>query len=336
MILFQSIFRGGETAGSYPESLIEMATERAVDGTDSRLRLLPGYRKRLREPVIQAIDHVVALVDGISALVPAGRKDHGAEPRLAALFASAAAMLDVFGRDPALAEFLSSPDSAGFPRVTTLVLAERMERNILGMDLVGDRVQQDVAQVTVSFSGHRLLDPRGSEEETRRQLKRRAFDHLLGLALTRIAEARVERENLKRQSDLLRRKLAALERGGWGFDAPEGEPPDPAALATELDAVSAQLDTLGANEGVLRAHLEIVAGLLGEAPSQIWADEITLYLDPMNIQREARDPSARRIVLRELHNAQGRNAVMLPVSIVPEELPPREDFVTAAQRYLNA
>ena len=82
---------------------------------------------------------------------------------------------------------------------------------ILGMDLVGDRVQKDVAQVTVSFSGHRLLDPGCSEAETRRQLKRRAFDHLLSLALTRIAGMRVEREDLKRQRDLLRRKLAALE-----------------------------------------------------------------------------------------------------------------------------
>jgi hypothetical protein len=311
-----------------------MATERAVDGTDSRLRLLPGYRKRLRKPVIQAIDHVVALVDGFPALLPASRDDHGAEPRLAALFASAEAMLDIFGRDAALADFLSSPDGAGCLCVTALLLAERRERNILGMDLVGDRVQKDVAQVTVSFSRHRLLDPGCSEAETRRQLKRRAFDHLLSLALTRIAGMRVEREDLKRQRDLLRRKLAALEGGGWGFDVPEGGQPDSATLATELDAVTEQLDTLGADEGVLRAHLEIVAELLGEAPSQIWADEITLYLDPMNIQRDARDPSARRIVLQELRNAQGRSAVLLPISVAPAELPQREDFVTAAQRYL--
>ncbi len=40
MKLFKSIFGGGEAAGRYPESLIEAAIERAVDGTDSRLRLL--------------------------------------------------------------------------------------------------------------------------------------------------------------------------------------------------------------------------------------------------------------------------------------------------------
>jgi len=49
----------------------------------------------------------------------------------------------------------------------------------LGMDLVGDQVHRDVPQVTVSFSAHRLLDPAASADETRRQLKRRAFDHLL-------------------------------------------------------------------------------------------------------------------------------------------------------------
>jgi len=333
--LFQSIFGRGETRGRYAESLIEAAIERAVDGTDSRLRLLPGYRKRLRQPVIRAIDHVVALVDGLPACVPAGRSDHGAEPRLAAMFASAQDMLEIFGRDSELADFLSSPDAFGAQRVSALLLAERVERNTLGMDLIGDQVRRDVQQVAVSFTGHRLLDPRGDEQETRRQLKRRAFDHLLSLALTRIAEVRIEREDLTRQRDLLRRKLTALERGGWGFDAPPAGHPNPAALATELDAVTGQLEALGADEGVLGAHLEVVAELLGEAHRQLWAEEITLYLDPMNIQRDAQHPSARRIVLQELHNAQGRRVTLLPISIAPGDLPPREDFVAMAERYLR-
>ncbi|UHD14488.1 hypothetical protein [Thiocapsa bogorovii] len=166
----------------------------------------------------------------------------------------------------------------------------------------------------------------------RRQLMRRAFDHLLSLALSRIAEACVERADLTRQRDLLHRKLTALKRGGWGFDVQEGEQPDPAALTTELDAITAQLGAIGSDAGVLRAHLGMVAELLGEADDQLRRDEITLYLDPMNIQRDARDPSARPLVFQELRNAQGRTAVMLPIAIVPAELPPREDFVTAAQR----
>jgi hypothetical protein len=156
----------------------------------------------------------------------------------------------------------------------------------------------------------------------------------LSLALARIAERRVERDDLARQRDLLRRKLTALERGGWGFDSPEGEPPDRNTLLAELDAVTEQLQALDAGSDVLAAHLGIVVELLGDAEHQLWGEGITLCLDAMNIQRPAQNPSARQIHLQELHNAPGRRAVMLPISLTPRELPPWEDFITAAQRYL--
>ena len=64
--LFQSMFRpGADKLGTYPEDLIERAVERAVDGTDRRLRAVSGYKKSLRPAVIRAIDHVVALVDAL-------------------------------------------------------------------------------------------------------------------------------------------------------------------------------------------------------------------------------------------------------------------------------
>lgn len=74
-----------------------------------------------------------------------------------------------------------------------------MEKNIPGNDLVGDYVWRDVAQVAVNFSGHRLVEPTTNEADTRRQLKRRAFDRQLTLALSGIAEARGSRPDLSRQ-----------------------------------------------------------------------------------------------------------------------------------------
>ncbi len=334
MKLFQSIFGGREFVGRYPDTLIEMAIERAVEGTDPRLRLASGYRKRLREPVIHAIDQVVALVDGIPAAVPAGPDGYRNDVRLAALFASIDEMLQVFGRDRALSEYLSGSEGQGAERVTALLLARREERNVLGMDLVGDQVRRDVAQVTVSFSGHHLLEPRISEEESRRFLKRRAFDHLLALALGKITETRVERADLMRQRDLLQRKLQAMKRGTLTFDRPEAGQADETGLQAELDAVSRQLEGLGADAGVLNAHLEIVAEQLGQAQHQLWSREVELCLGPMNIRRDPGDPSGRRIVLQELQNARGARAIMLPVAVAPRDLPRREDFVSAAERYL--
>jgi hypothetical protein len=331
--LFQSIFGGGEQQGRYPESLIEAAIERSVDGTDPRLRALFGYKKNLRPSVIHAIDHVVALVDGIPKPLLAGRSDYNADLRLKALFASADRMQEVFGNDVALNEFRSG-SGKNAERVFALMLAERVEKNVLGMELAGNMLRRDVAQVSVSFRYHRLIEVTSNEADTRRQLKRRAFDYLLTLALTRIAEVHGERADLARQRDLLRHKLSALQRGGWSFEAMEGTPPEHKVLIAELQQIEKELTKLGTDAGALQEHLDIIVDLLGHAEQQLWAEEFVMHLDNMNIRRDAQDASAQRIPLRELHNARGAGLVMLLVSLAPGELPRRENIFTAAQRFL--
>ncbi len=332
--LFQSFFGGQESRGAYPDTLIEAAIERAVDGTDARLRLLPGYRKRLREPVIHAIDQVVALVDAIVAPLAACRNGFSADPRLAALFVSAEQMLEQLGRDPVLRAFRGTSAE----RLTALLLAERVEKNVLGMDLAGGEVRRDVAQVTVGFRNHRLVDIADNEAETRRLLKRRAFDHLLTLALARIAELRAERSDLARQRDVLRHKLATLEAHGWSFAEAaaqaDADPHDPAGLQAELDAIENQLQSLGADTAVLGKHLDIVVELLGQAEQQLHLETVCLRLDSMNIQRAADDPTARTSELQEIHNGRGRSSVLALVEVNPGELPPLENRLATAHRYL--
>jgi hypothetical protein len=328
--LFQSFFGGDERRGRYPESLVVAAIERAVDGTDSRLRLIPGYRKSLREPVIHAIDHVVTLVDSIPAPLAACRDGFSADPRLAALFVSAEQMLEIMGRDRAMSALRESSAE----HLTALLMAERIEKNVLGMELAGEQVRRDVAQLTVSFRNHRLVDVADNEAETRRQLKRRAFDHVLSLALARIVDVREERTDLLRQRDVLRHKLLTLKRNGWSFEEEEGTPSEPAGLQAELEDIESQLQGLGADAGVLATHLDIVVDLLGQAEQQLQIETVGMRLDSMNIQRDAQDASARDVVLQEIRNARGRSMVLQLVSVIPGELPPQENLLATAHRYL--
>lgn len=335
MKLLHSIFRAKETGGRYPEALVDKAIDRAVEGTDPRVRLLPGYRRRLRAPVLEAIDHVVGLVDAIQAPVPATKAGYGADARLAALFASPAAMLQTLSRDAALDAFLSTGAGRAASQITALLLAERNERTVLGIAMDGDQVRRDVPQVTVSFAGHVLRDPAADEAETRRQLKRRAFDHMITLALERIAARGVERANLERQRDLLRRKLDDLRRGGWQFDAAQAEHTTaPAAIEADLEEIGAQLEALGAEQNVLKAHLDTIIETLSDARRQLWTEPVRLTIDAMNIRRDATDPGTRVIDLVEICGARGHRLALLPLTIDPRELPPQEDLVTAAQRYL--
>jgi len=331
--LFQSIFGGKEEQGRYPESLIEMAVERAVDGTYPRLRAMSGYRKRLREPVIHAVDHVIGLVDAMPRPVPASSGQFASDPRLAALFVSPEHMHEVLGKDPVLSEYRDShPEAAG--GTTALLLAHRQERNIFGVELQGETVRRDVAQVSVSFGSHRLVDPNADEDEARRQLKRRAFDHLLGLALARISEAKGERAALSQQRDLLSWKLRVLNKGGWNFeDRPAGHI-DALAVQKELDEIEMQMDTLSVDDRTLGGQLDVVADLLSDAERQLWAEPVELYLDRMNIRRDAQYPDARPIRFNELHNARGESLAVLLLSLDLRELPQIDKSFANADRFL--
>jgi len=332
--LFQSIFGGSEDRGDYPESLIEKGIERAIDGTDPLLRTLPQYRKLLRKPVLHAIDHVVSLITSLPAPQPTDRQSYDEDVRLQTLFTSARRMAELFANDMAMRRHRANIET-GKESVNALVLAERMEKHVMGMELNGEMLRRDVAQTVMDFRGHRLLDPTTSESETRRQLMRRAYDHLISLALQRIAEARSERARLGQQHSLLQRKLQALQQGAWGFDAAAQPQQQPAAVQTELEEIERQLTGLGTADRTLHAHLEITANLLMEAEQQLWGENIELRLDRMNVQRDDQDTSARVVRLQELHNARHRCMVMLLVTVNPVDLPQTEDFLTSAQRLLG-
>jgi hypothetical protein len=335
--LFQSIFGSDrDDTGSYPTGLIERAIERAVDGTDPRLRALSGYQKKLRAAVIHAIDHVMALVDGLPAPLALSAGAYASDPEVSAFFASGEHVRELLGRDATLHQWLKSAAGGAAQDIVTLLLMEQHERQVFGAALQGDAVVHDVAQTTVSFAKHRLLDPAGAESETRRLLKRRAFDHLLTLALARIGAARTERAELERERELLRRKHAALASGHWGFDDGGGDPPpDPQALQQQLTEIEAQLRALGTGAGLLTAHLDVVVDVLTQAEKHFWSAPEALVVDRMGVKQSKPGATAPALELTVLHNAAGRRLIARLVSISRAELPPARDLLREAQRALG-
>lgn len=335
--LFQSIFGTDALArGRYPDELIQGAIERAVDGTDARLRALRGYQKRLRRPVIHAIDHVVNLVEQLPPPAEISRQRYGTDPELCAFFASVEHMQEVFGTDLALSDFLAGPEGPGSDDVVALLAMERQERHVLGMDLEGAILRRDVPQVTVNFTGHRLLDPTSTEQETRRLLKRRAFDHLLSLALGRIVSARLQRAGLEQQRTLLRRKLKVLEDGRWGFqDAGRGERPDVGDLEAQLAAIEAQFVGLGTDAGTLKAHLDTLIDVLSRAEEELRSTRLSLIVDRLGVKRERHAAGTLQLDLEELRNAAGRTIIVRLVCMARTALAPRRDLLREAKRYLG-
>ena len=301
--LFQSFFGGDEAAGRYPETLVREAIERAVESTDPWLRGLNGYHRKLRPAVLTAIDHVVALVNQLPPARPATRDGYGRDPLLQAMFLSSEQMRQV------LRDQLASPKVASGAACALLVM-DLEQRGTFGVDLVGDTVVRDVPQVTVSFANHRLLDPTGSEGETRRLLMRRAFDHLLSLALKRMVAVKEIREGLDNRRTLLQAKLDVLQRGNWGFDLCTPQKPVTLVdLEAQLAEIEAQLQRVGRDDQAMEVTLGLLVDVLGRPQEQLWGDRATLVVDRMGIKRAVASDEAPELVLDQLHNAEGRSLV---------------------------
>ncbi|MBP1752559.1 MAG: hypothetical protein H6Q57_1395 [Geobacteraceae bacterium] len=309
--LLQSIFGGGEINGNYPESLVKEAIERAVDGTDPLLRTVSGYKKKLRPAVIRAIDYVIALVDGLPPPIPVDLDCRGDDPLLKAFFISSDEMRKVFGEDRNLAGFLRG--GTGVPETVIALLAmDKNEKVFFGAELSGDIVLRDVPQKTVSFEAHRLIDPSGNQDETRRQLKRRAYDHLISLALRRIIMTKMERKDLERRYALLQSKLNILQQGGWGFAA---DCPDIPALEEQIGQIEAQLQEIGGDDRMFEVYLDILIEVLGRPEDHLWGKTETLILDSMGIRRNKVESNARELTFPELFNSEGQRLVVLLVSL---------------------
>ncbi len=312
--LFSSIFGTPQKQGSaIPDSLIKAAIERTLDGTDPRMRILPGYAKVLREPVIHAIKHVIAMVDALPAALQASKEVRDKNATLGAVFISAARMSDILAKDSSLREYLATTSPKPSNAVALLVM-ERNEKTGFGYALVDDKLMNDVQQTTVSFDEHRLVDLSGSEEETRRLLKRRAFDYLLSIALAHVSEQRDEREKLTQQRALLRVKLDILQKGGSGFSADMGVQ-DRATLQTRLDELETQLNELGPVHEVLQNNLAIVATVLSEAEKHFRGEEKHLRLDQHYTLHSDADTSIPSTAFRDVCDSNGRRVTLLLLSI---------------------
>ncbi|HSA77803.1 MAG TPA: hypothetical protein VLG72_02985 [Nitrospirota bacterium] len=318
--LLQSFFGFGDAIGGYPESLVNRAIERAVDGTDPCLRTVSGYKRKLRPAVISAIDYVIALVDRLPPPVSVDLERRSEDPLLRAFFISHEELRKVFGKDSNLARFMRG--SPGVPdKVFALLAMEKIEKVIFGAELSGDIVMRDVPQMTVCFEAHRLIDPSDSEVETRRLLKRRAYDHLVSLALRQITTTKTERKDLERRHALFQSKLNIMLRGGWGFEGDVcTDNIDISWLEEQIEQIETQLLEIGGDDRMFNVYLDILIQVLGGPGEHLWGTKETLFLDGMGIKRNQAAPNVHELNFPEISNSEGRRLVMLLVTLSGEEL----------------
>jgi len=243
--------------------IIEAATEKAVDGTDPRLRAVSRYKERLRESVTHAAHFAHDLGERLAPAVQMSRENFVGDPRPRTFFSSVERMQEVFSTSLEVQEFLREPGHGMLDRVYAALGMDLSEREVVAPTLRGDRVQRDVKRTLVSFDGHRVVLPAEDEARVRRLFKERAFTSLVECALGRMGERRDQKEALERRRGLLRAKLRALQSGRCGLDAlsrAEGgkgsTAPDTGAIERLLDETERELRETVADGDVLERNLD--------------------------------------------------------------------------------
>lgn len=334
--LFQSPSEGTD---ALDKALIEAAIERAIDGTDPRLRALGNYRKRLREPVECAVRHIIALVDDLPPASEISRRGYSTDPRLRAFFVSAEHLQEVLGGFKTVADYLQGIAAPLPETIFGLLTLTWKEHTVFDTEQRGEILRRDVARQAVRFLDHRFVSPAASEADARWEMKKRGYDYLLKVALEHMLATRARRRDLTRERQLLNRKLTAMKAGDWGlegmFAQDEVETKNPAELEGQIAAVERELLEIGSDSKSLQRGLEELAQVLEQPERWLSRRMLSLRLNYKGIRVEENSGEAStRLDLIELYSASGVERILLPCCIPRSELPERPDFFKAAQRYL--
>lgn len=339
--LLQSIFASRPVGDArYDPALIEAATQRVLDGTDPRLRSFAGYVRRLHDPVERAIDHVVGLVDALPPALELRPDRYGVDPTLRALFASREHLEEVIGSSRSLLEFVRGHTG---PVPSTIFCGFGVEyevRKVLGMEILGEVMEREVAQEVVNFKEHRLVTPTESESDCRWEIKKRAFDNLIATALQGIVSTRTRRSELQQHRDLLRRKLQVLNKGHFALEPMLGggsaTPHDVSALEGEIAEIESELARIPADHQTLEATLAEILAVFQHPEEHLWVTPVDLRLSLMGVKLDPTDAqTAIELHLREAATSGGlRRCFMLAQVPAPK---PRDtgDFLKEASRYLG-
>ena len=161
------------------EAHISVAIENVVEGTDPRMRIVARHKEKLRVCVRKLLDYIEILVNDLPGAVDVNQHTFAIDPQVNALFVNKEEMRKHFSHSRDLQAFFLSDETGSCAEAYALLFLIRKEKTVLGMSRQEEMLLRDVRQVTVSFTGHRIVAACASEEEARNALEKILFDSVV-------------------------------------------------------------------------------------------------------------------------------------------------------------
>lgn len=332
---------GGEarTDSDADRQLIADTIELVVEAVEPRVRLNPRYREKLEKAARHSIAYLRSI--GREGLEPVllTRKAWSEDPRVNAFFATANDVPDCLGRSRELRAFFENVSNQGVDEAYALLGMKKEERTIFAPKLEGDSLRHDVAQVAVSFSNHRLVAPSATLAAARLEIGKRIIQRLAQVALSRIVALDMKATELQEHKAYLGARLRLLNLAREGM---EGIVKDPATLESDIKAVERELKETVAGYIDAKSSLATLDSYIDRIDDVFLHPEqhLTLTHTPVQLTRlgiKADDASLgplNELNLAELSIGESFRGAIAIVRCPRSELPPKEDLVAKAERYL--
>jgi hypothetical protein len=193
--------------------------EDVVDGTDSKIRLVPSYKKKLLNIVQSSLEFSDDLVNQIPGAIEVSSSTFTSDPYVNAFFTNVTDLQSIVCHSSEIHDYMESIHDNN-TRCCALLCMRRTEKTVMGMELSDNMLRKDVQQLAVSFSDHRIYSPAPSEPETREGLRNCLFQGLVTNALERIMKHRLASHRLQGKRQMLharlrqyRQKIKEVEQG---------------------------------------------------------------------------------------------------------------------------
>ena len=304
--------------------------ERVVEDTDSRIRLVNGYRKKLQGAVSLSLEYTDSLIEEIPAAIEVSANTFVSNAHVNAFFVNVSELQAVFSHSSEIREFMEDFKNIDTPQCCALLCMRKLEKTVMGMELAGDMLKRDVKQTAVSFSDHRIYSPTPSESETREGLKCCLFGGLVTNALEHIVQLRLASHRLKRERQQLQVKLKRYQqnkRGAQYNDSPASQ------LENEIDEIRQKLGMLEEQLKQVRPvtpqeSLAQVHAVLSRPDKFVRFKKCSLRLNKMGIKIDAGSKQAsNEINLAEVEIGNELPRVVTLAKFRRDELLPRKEFL---------
>lgn len=314
-------------------------TEMIVDTVEPRVRLRSGYQKKLQ----RGVDGTLAFLRevGKTPLEPLllSKGAWNDDPRLNAFFARPDDVPAFLGRSKELRKFLHDPANAGINEAYALLWMRKDEEAVFAPALVNGILNQEVSRTAVNFSDHRLVAPSASEAQTRMEVGRRIIRRLAQIALERIIALDERAVDLQQQKGYLGTRLRMLHLARDGM---QGIVDDPATIDGRIRDVERSLKGIvddyvdtKSKLATFEGYLDQINDVFAHPEAHVGLRQSDLRIDRLGLKvaMDAAD-GPETLTLAELRVGENLRGIMALVRCPRSELPPEEDLIANAERYL--